>query len=80
MPSLPGETLYEDTDQALEGRITGDTARGGRLQDGRPDVRHAQPALLVTVFIAIVLAFVVAIVVAIVALVLAVLLGKRQPG
>lgn len=76
MPSLPGETLYEDTDQALEGRITGDTARGGRLQDGRPDVRHAQPAVLVTVFIAIV----VAIVVAIVALILAVLLGKRQPG
>jgi hypothetical protein len=76
VPSLPGETLHENADETLEGRIAGDTARGGRLQDGRPDVRHAQSAVLFTVFIAIVFALVVAIF----TLVLAVLLGKRQPG
>ncbi len=60
----------------MEGRIAGNTARGGRLQDGKPDVRHAQPAVLVALVIAIVFALVVAVF----ALVLAVLFGKRQPG
>jgi hypothetical protein len=64
----------------MEGRIAGNTARGGRLQDGKPDVRHAQPAVvaLVVALVVAVFALVIALVLAVIALVLAVLFG--QPG
>jgi hypothetical protein len=75
MPSLPGEIVHEDANRRLENRIAGDTASAGRLQDGRPAVGHARPAVLVAVFVAVVLAFVVAVV----ALFLTVVLGWRQP-
>lgn len=54
--SIPGGPCHEDPIQSLVVRCTRRADRARRLQDGEPDLRHAEHALLVTIVVTIVVA------------------------